>query len=230
VVKEVEQQLYDFRQSGRETQAQELRDKYLRRMWSLSSYMKALKQRFTQWYNGKHARKGGLWEDRFKSVLVEDGHAARVMSAYIDLNPVRAKMVKTPSDYTWCGWAQAGKSRPKQNKLPREGLRRVMMEVQRGQYSDEKELEKALSWRQVARSYRKLLEQGKESASSPDQADKKMIQKRVRPFSKGMVVGSEEFVEENFKQSRDAFSKKRTSGARPFKKQKKSSLRSLRQV
>ena len=50
-------------------------------------------QRFTQWFNGTHKRTGTLWEDRFKSVIVEDGIAAKTMAAYIDLNPMRAGMV-----------------------------------------------------------------------------------------------------------------------------------------
>jgi hypothetical protein len=53
--------------------------------------MKVLKQRFTQWFNGRHAWRGTLWEDRFRPVLVEGkGDALRAMAAYIDLNPVRA--------------------------------------------------------------------------------------------------------------------------------------------
>ncbi len=58
----------------------------------LRMYMKGFLQRFTQWFNRKHGRSGGLWEDAFKSVLVEDGAASRTMAAYIDLNPVRAGM------------------------------------------------------------------------------------------------------------------------------------------
>ena len=55
--------------------------------------MKVLKQRFTQWFNGRHARRRTLWEDRFRSVLVEGkGQALRAMAANIDLNPVRAKI------------------------------------------------------------------------------------------------------------------------------------------
>jgi hypothetical protein len=75
--------------------------------------MKILKQRFTQWYNGKNRRKGTLWEDRFRSVAVEIqdlatlGAAARIVSAYIDLNPVRAGMVEDPAEYPWCGYARA---------------------------------------------------------------------------------------------------------------------------
>ncbi len=44
---------------------------FYERMWDLSAFMKLLKQRFTQWYNGRTAPKGTLWEERLKSVLVE---------------------------------------------------------------------------------------------------------------------------------------------------------------
>jgi hypothetical protein len=37
--------------------------------------MKGFMQRYTQWHNRTHKRKGHLWEDRFKSVIVEDGVA-----------------------------------------------------------------------------------------------------------------------------------------------------------
>src|SRR6478735_1066729 len=86
---------------------------YTRRMGDLSLCMKTLKQRFTQWYNGRNRRKGTLWEDRYKSVVIESegngtlGHAARIVAAYIDLNPVRAGIVEDPKDYPWCGYARA---------------------------------------------------------------------------------------------------------------------------
>ncbi len=38
--------------------------------------MQGFPQRHSQWHNGKTKRKGHLWEDRFKSVIVEDGVAA----------------------------------------------------------------------------------------------------------------------------------------------------------
>ena len=71
-------------------------DRYYRRMWDVSAFMKLLKQRFSQWYNRRVERKGTLWEERFKSVLVDGaGDALTTMAAYIDLNPVRAGMVQT---------------------------------------------------------------------------------------------------------------------------------------
>ena len=81
--------------------------KYLYRMCDLSQFMKVLKQRFTQWFNKRHGRRGTLWEDYFKSVLVEDGYTARVMSAYIDLNPLRAGIVNDPARYRWSSYGAA---------------------------------------------------------------------------------------------------------------------------
>ena len=61
--------------------------------------MKTLPQRFTRWFNRTHQRSGTLWEERYKSVIVESGIAARTMAASIDLNPVRAGMVSDPAEY-----------------------------------------------------------------------------------------------------------------------------------
>jgi len=66
-----------------------------------------LLERFTKWFNRMHSRTGTLWEDRFKSVIVESGIAARTMAAYIDLNPVRAGMVQDPADYRWSSYGEA---------------------------------------------------------------------------------------------------------------------------
>ncbi len=81
-------ELEHYRAQGNDTAAEALKDRFFARMYDLSAFMKVVKQRFTQFFNRKHGRRGTLWEDRFKSVLVEDGHAARVVAAYIDLNPL----------------------------------------------------------------------------------------------------------------------------------------------
>jgi len=89
-------------------EADEIRRKLLARMGDVSEYMKAVKQRFSVWYNRSHQRYGTLWAERFKSVLVEGrGNPLQTMAAYIDLNPVRAGLVKDPKDYRFCGYAEA---------------------------------------------------------------------------------------------------------------------------
>jgi hypothetical protein len=39
-------------------------------------------------------------------VIVEDGVAAKTIAAYIDLNPVRAGLVKAPADYRWSSYGE----------------------------------------------------------------------------------------------------------------------------
>lgn len=89
-------------------EAEAIRKRLLSRMHDVSEFMKTLKQRFTIWFNQSHGRFGTLWAERFKSVLVEGhGSALQTMGAYIDLNPVRAGLVKDPKDYRFCGYAEA---------------------------------------------------------------------------------------------------------------------------
>jgi REP element-mobilizing transposase RayT len=89
-------------------EAKAIRAKLLARMGDVSAFMKTLKQRFSTWFNKTHDRYGPLWSDRFKSILVEGrGNALQTMAAYIDLNPVRAGLVEDPKDYRFCGYAEA---------------------------------------------------------------------------------------------------------------------------
>lgn len=113
----LEWELAHFRGIGADDAAETLRQRWFGRMWDISAFMKTLKQRFSQWFNGRHKRRGTLWEDRFRSVLVEGkGNALRAMAAYIDLNPVRAKICDDPKGYRWCGYAEtvAGGRRAKE--------------------------------------------------------------------------------------------------------------------
>ncbi len=89
-----------MRAIGNHAGAEKLRERFLRRMWSLSAFMQAVKQRFSQWLNTRDGRAGTLWEGRFKSVLVEGtARTLATMAAYIDLNPVRAGIVGEPGLY-----------------------------------------------------------------------------------------------------------------------------------
>ncbi|MHC5021416.1 MAG: transposase, partial [Planctomycetota bacterium] len=64
--------------------------------------MQELKQTFARAYNRRRGRKGTIWYDRFKSVLTsKEGDAELTQAAYIDLNPIRAEMVRVPEDYRW---------------------------------------------------------------------------------------------------------------------------------
>ncbi len=73
-----------------------------RAKWSnISKYIQEIKQSFSRYFNKKYKRKGTLWGERFKSVIVEKGETLVNCLAYIDLNPLRAGLVKRPEDYRW---------------------------------------------------------------------------------------------------------------------------------
>ena len=92
-VAEVATELEESRKAGDLEWVEKIHARYTYRMYDLSEFMKTLLARFTRWFNRTHERTGTLWEERFKSVIVESGDAARMIAAYIDLNPVRAGMV-----------------------------------------------------------------------------------------------------------------------------------------
>ena len=71
------------------------------RLGSISRFVQELKQSFSVWYNKRHNLKGYLWHDRFKGIILDRGEAQLVCSAYIDLNPLRANIVKRPEEYRW---------------------------------------------------------------------------------------------------------------------------------
>jgi REP element-mobilizing transposase RayT len=225
----LEQDLESFRQRGQDQAAEELKERFFGRMWDVSWFMRLLKQRFTQWYNKRHGRTGTLWEDRFKSVLVEGaGPALSTMALYIDLNAVRAGVVKDPQQYRWCGYAEAMGGK----KEARRGLSVVVSAVNG----------RAVVAQRVMAEYRMLLfgrgDQGEEAVGedgrpvrlgvSAKRVEEVMARKgrlsrweslrcRVRYLSDGVVLGGREFVESYFTRNRERFGKKRQEGARPMR-------------
>ncbi|MBI5462303.1 MAG: transposase [Gammaproteobacteria bacterium] len=63
--------------------------------------MKRLAGRQTRYHNGLEGRTGTLWESRYKSSPVDNDSYLLACSRYIELNPVRARMVAVPEAYRW---------------------------------------------------------------------------------------------------------------------------------
>jgi putative transposase len=68
---------------------------------SLGLLMKRLSGRQTRYHNRLERRSGTLWEGRYKSSLVQNDGYLLACCRYIELNPVRARMVAAPQDYPW---------------------------------------------------------------------------------------------------------------------------------
>src|SRR5208283_1739447 len=79
---------------------------------NLSQAMKHLNSLYTQRFNKKHHRVGHLFQGRYKALIVEKDTYLKELCRYVVLNPVRAKMVKHPSDWKWSNYrATAGKDK-----------------------------------------------------------------------------------------------------------------------
>ena len=71
---------------------------------SCARLMKHVAQRYSKRLNARHGRTGTLWEGRFHSALVASERYALACYRYIDLNPVRAGLVKHAGDYPWSSY------------------------------------------------------------------------------------------------------------------------------
>ena len=228
-VRQLAQRLQDYRQQGQDQAAEALKARYTYRMHDVSEFFKAFKQQFSQFYNQRAGRRGPLWEQRFRSVLVERSqNALLTMAAYIDLNPVRAGLVEDPKDYRFCSYGAAVGGCAE----ARAGLWQLLQAaLGPGE---------PLAWPDVQGLYRqRLYVQGQGKGLTPEgracrpgftveqvQAVlasggrlplSEALRCRVRYFSDGLALGSREFLESVFERYRGQFGPRRTSGARPMR-------------
>ena len=70
----------------------------------ISQLMKSLNVSYVMYFNRKYERCGHLFQDRFKSEIIDNDQYLLEVSRYIHLNPVRAKIVKNAADYPWSSY------------------------------------------------------------------------------------------------------------------------------
>jgi hypothetical protein len=184
---------------------------YRKKLEDISEYVKSIKQTFSRWYNKQNNRKGYFWGDRFKSVMLEEGNALLACQAYIELNPVRAGIVKLPEDYRWSSISY---------RLGR-GNRDHFLSF------DDIFFKEGTSQRKILSTYRYLvykagniksltladLEQGRLEPKKPGISDEiynfelkrlfnlpkgDLLLKRIRYFSDGLVIGSKGFIQKAY--------------------------------
>ncbi|NYE61340.1 putative transposase [Duganella sp. 1224] len=70
----------------------------------LAGMMKELAQRYAQYLNYRHGTSGTVWDGRYKSCLVQTEGYLLTCQRYIEMNPVRAGMVRFPGNYKWSSY------------------------------------------------------------------------------------------------------------------------------
>ena len=75
------------------------------RRGDLGRTMQKLGRQYVGLFNARHRRSGTLWEGRYKCCLVEGAESLLRCARYIDLNPVRARMIDDPTSFAWSSCA-----------------------------------------------------------------------------------------------------------------------------
>ena len=189
---------------------------------SLSEFMREIKVNFARFYNRRHHRRGYFWGDRFKSVIVENGETLINCLAYIDLNPLRAGMVKQPEDYRWNSLGYHVQTNNRGNFLSTDfGLKEFNVKSRK---------------ERIRRYRRYVYEAG--SLNQPEKGNVKVIKDKVlekerhrefelsrsdrfryrtRYFTDSGIIGSKAFVGANYRRFKNLFKSNHEKKPKPIK-------------
>jgi putative transposase len=189
---------------------------------SLSELVREIKQTFARYFNKRHNRRGTLWGERFKSLIVENGEALINCLAYIDLNPLRADIVKCPEDYRWSSLGYHVQTGNKGNFLTLEfGLKdfKVRNKKERLRKYRRYVYEAAALKRSRGKTCRMIDEKiiAKQSKTEFKNTRAYKFRYRSRYFSDSGIIGSKAFVASKYKQFKDIFHSKHEKKPKPIK-------------
>jgi len=71
---------------------------------SFAKVMQSVGRRYVQYFNSAYQRTGTLWEGRYKATIIDSEEYLLTCYRYIELNPVRAKLVQHPQHYRWSSY------------------------------------------------------------------------------------------------------------------------------
>ena len=78
----------------------------LKEIKNLAKFMQGLTRSYTAYFNKRYKKVGHLWQGRFKSKVIVKANYLIDCIHYIELNPIRANMVKAAGDYEWSSYRE----------------------------------------------------------------------------------------------------------------------------
>lgn len=92
---------------------------------SVPKTLQSVGRRYVQYFNFRYQRTGTLWEGRYRATVVEAETYLFECMRYIELNPVRAGMVKHPREYAWSSYRANAEGRADELVHPHRLYRRL---------------------------------------------------------------------------------------------------------
>lgn len=78
----------------------------------IAGLMRRVQSLYARYFNSRHASSGAVFEDRYKSVHIEDGDLLLECGRYVERAPVRAGEVGDPADWPWSSFRYYGTGVP----------------------------------------------------------------------------------------------------------------------
>ncbi|TRZ80036.1 transposase [bacterium] len=72
-----------------------------KKIGDLSHIMNSLSLSYSKWHNRRYGCVGHVWQGRYKGRIIKDDNDLLSCMAYIEMNPVRARLVNNPKAYKW---------------------------------------------------------------------------------------------------------------------------------
>jgi len=73
---------------------------------NLAKFMQGINRSYTAYFNKTYRKVGHLWQGRFKSkIITKDEYIINSIN-YMELNPVRVNIARTPQEYRWSSYRE----------------------------------------------------------------------------------------------------------------------------
>ena len=84
----------------------------------ITRMMQYVGRHYVPYINHTYGTSGTIWEGRYKASLIHDEEYLLTCMRYIELNPVRADMVRSPAHYRWSSYRYNGQGREDELVVP----------------------------------------------------------------------------------------------------------------